>query len=298
VVLPDRRTGLLLAVAVMAVSTSGPIIAACTAPALAIAFWRCCWGSGATGLVLLLRRRRGALPTGSQQWRASAVAGVWLALHFGTWIPSLSFTSVASATALVATQPVWAAMLARRRGATVAPSVWAGIGICLLGVVVLTGIDFALDPASLVGNGLALLGAVTAAAYVSAGERVRQDVGAAGYTTVCYGVAAAVLLVAVLIGGIPLGGYSGRDWALIVALTVLAQLLGHTLINVVLGSVSATVTSLAILFELPGAVLIAALWLGVVPPLAVVPALVLIAAGLVVVIRSAGLPEPVEEPAG
>ena len=57
-------------------------------------------------------------------------------------------------------------------------------------------------------------------------------------------------------------------------------------------------TSLAILFELPGAVLIAAVWLGVVPPPAVVPALVLIAAGLVVVIRGAGLPEPVEAPAG
>jgi drug/metabolite transporter (DMT)-like permease len=298
VVLPDRRTGVLLGVAVAAVSTSGPIIAACTAPALAIAFWRCFLGSGATGLYLLLRRRRGVLPAGPAQWRASAVAGGWLALHFAAWIPSLSFTSVASATALVATQPVWAAMLAQRRGARVAPAVWLGIAIALLGVGVLTGIDFALDPRSLVGNGLALVGAVTAAAYVSAGERVRRVVGAAGYTTVCYAVAAGALLVAVLVGRVPLTGFSLRDWGLILALTVLAQLLGHSLINVVLGSASATVTSLAILFELPGAVLIAALWLGLVPPLAVLPALLLIAAGLVVVIRAADLAEPTEDPAG
>lgn len=281
----------------MAVSTSAPLIAATTAPALAIAFWRCFLGSGATGIWLLLRRSgRGAVPP--QAWRASIWAGVLLGLHFATWIPSLRFTSVASSTALVATQPVWAALLARWRGAPVRPAVWVGISISLVGVLLLTGIDFALDPRSLIGNGLALVGAMFAAAYVSVGESARQHLSTASYTFVGYGVAAVVLLPLALVSGAALAGYSTRDWVLILALTVLAQLLGHTLIARVLGSTSATVTSLAILFELPGAVLIAAVWLGVVPPLAVLPALALILLGLVVVIRAAELPVPVVDPAG
>ena len=107
-----------------------------------------------------------------------------------------------------------------------------------------------------------------------------------------------MLLPIALVAGASLSGYAARDWWLIIALTVLAQLLGHTLINRVLGSVSATVTSLAILFELPGAVIIAAAWLGLVPPLAVLPALGLILLGLIVVIRAADLPVPVTDPPG
>jgi len=288
----------LLAVAVLAVSTSAPIIAATTAPALAIAFWRCFLGAGATSLWVVWRRRGEVATLTRRQIRGTALAGVLLAAHFGTWIPSLRFTSVASATALVATQPVWAALLARWRGAQVAPAAWVGIAISLLGVVVLTGIDFSLDPRSAIGNGLALAGAILAAAYVSATEDVRAGLSTGTTTLLTYGFAALALLPVCLVLRVPMVGFSQRDWILIIALTVLAQLLGHSLIAWVLATTSATVTSLAILFELPGAVIIAAVWLGVVPPLSILPALALLFIGLIVVIRSADLPELVEDPAG
>ncbi len=284
---PSARDLALLAVAVLAVSSSAPIIAACAAPALAIAFWRCALGSGVTGLWVAVRQRGAVLALDARAWRGSLLAGVLLGAHFAAWIPSLRFTSVASSTALVATQPVWAALLARRRGIRVSPAVWGGIAVALAGVAVLTGIDFALDRRSLIGDGLALLGAVLAAAYVSVGERVRQSVPTATYTAVVYGSAAVALLPLVVLTGSALTGYSARDWVLILALTGIAQLLGHTLINAVLATTSATVTSLAILFELPGAVIIAALWLGTVPPPVVYPALGLILLGLVMVIRAA-----------
>lgn len=298
VTVPAPGDLVLLAVAVSAISTSGPIIATCAAPALAIAFWRCLLGSGATAGWLIATRPRSGWPADAAQLRAAVAGGVFLALHFAAWIPSLRFTSVASATALVATQPIWAAVLARMRGARIAAAVWWGIGVSLAGVLLLTGIDFSLDPATLIGNGLALLGGLLAAAYVSVGESARQHLSTGSYTFIGYGTAAAVLLPLTVLFGAPLTGFDPRDWWLILALTALAQLLGHSLINRVLGSVSATVTSLAVLFELPGAVIIAAAWLGVVPPLAVLPALALILVGLMVVIRAADLPVPVEEPAG
>ncbi|MGZ4749369.1 MAG: EamA/RhaT family transporter, partial [Oryzihumus sp.] len=76
-------------------------------------------------------------------------------------------------------------------------------------------------------------------------------------------------------------------WQL-VALTAGAQLLGHSLINVVLQTSSPTVVSLAILFEMPGAALIAALWLGQLPPTGLLPAALLLLAGVATVVRSGG----------
>lgn len=283
-----------LAVALVFISASGPMIAATTAPALAISFWRCFLGSAFTSPFVLLRRRRELLSLDKRQWWLIAATGSLLALHFATWIPSLRFTSVASSTALVATQPVWAALIARARGVRVPRMAWLGIGIALIGVLVLTGIDVSVDPRHLIGDVLALLGAMFAAAYVSVGEVARKSVSTPTFTMGLYGVAAGVLLVLCIVGGQQMVGFSAQDWALILGLTLGAQLLGHTLINKVLATTSATVVSLAILLEMPGATIIAALALGQVPTWGLIPAVALMFAGIVLVIRSSTSTEPSE----
>jgi drug/metabolite transporter (DMT)-like permease len=125
---------------------------------------------------------------------------------------------------------------------------------------------------------------------------VRRTVSTPTYTSLAYGVSALVLLPMCLALGQGLWGYTTSEWATIVALTAGAQLLGHTLINRVLRTTSATVTSLAILLEMPGATIIAAVWLGQVPSAALVPAIALIFAGLVLVIRSGDPQVPSESP--
>jgi drug/metabolite transporter (DMT)-like permease len=286
----------LLLVAVLAISSSAPIIAATAAPALAISFWRCLLGSGATLPFAALRHTRELRGLSRDELRWTAIAGLLLAAHFAMWVPSLRFTSVASSTALVATQPVWAAFIARRQGVYIARSAWVGIALALLGVVVLTGVDFALDPRALIGDAMALAGGMLSAAYVTAGHRVRQTVSTPTYTTLAYAVSALALLPVCLVLGVQLTGFSADDWVKILALTAGAQLLGHTLMALVLRSTSATVVSLAVLFEVPGAILIAALWLGQVPPLAILPAVLLLFAGLVLVIRSGDRVVPTETP--
>ncbi len=294
--LPGPRDTTLLAVAVLSVSTSAPMIAACTAPALAIAFWRSILGAGATAPWLFLKGFGEFRALSRRQWVWLISAGLFLAAHFATWIPSIRFTSVASAAALVATQPIWAALIARSMGARVDRGVWVGIGVSLVGVLVLTGIDFSLDPRSLIGDGLALVGAVLAAAYVTTGERARQSLSTVNYTTVAYTVAALGLLPLCVLFGADLSGYSARDWLLILGLTVIAQLLGHTVVSLVLQSTSATVVSLAILFELPGAIIVAAIFLQQYPPVQVIPALVLLGVGLIIVVRASRSDQPLESP--
>jgi drug/metabolite transporter (DMT)-like permease len=294
VTIPPPRDAALLVVAITAVSTSAPLIAATAAPALAIAAWRNLM-SGGVLVPIALATRRGELRTlGRRGWGLSLFAGALLAGHFATWVPSVTLTSVASSTALVATQPVWAALLARAAGREVGRPVWVGILVAVAGAGMITGADVTLSARAVAGDLLALLGGILAAAYVTAGAAVRVRISTTAYTTVCYSACALLLALVCLAAGIPLAGYDANTWLKLVALTAGAQFLGHSLINVVLRSTSPTVVSLAILFEAPGAALIAAVWLHQLPPVSALPGIVVLLVGLAIVIRAGARAIPVE----
>jgi drug/metabolite transporter (DMT)-like permease len=274
----------LLGVAIVAVSTSALLIREAAAPALAVAFWRTALAAGLLGTVTALRPKRRAELVGLERRprRASVAAGLLLAAHFATWIPSLSFTTVASSVALVATQPVWAAVIASILGQRIPGRAWAGIAVALAGVLVLSGVDFATSGRALFGDALALTGGILAAAYVTVGASVRQAVSTTVYTTLCYSTAAIVLLAVAVAARDPLAGtgYDGGTWACLVAITLGPQLLGHSLINRVLRTISPTVVSVAILGEIVGSAFMAWAAFGESPPAGAYPAAVLIAAGV------------------
>jgi len=285
---PPPRDGALLAVAIAGVSFSGPLMAATAAPALAIALWRNVFGAGITALAVR------ELRVGARAWGTALLAGVALAVHFGTWVPSLTMTSVASATALVSTQPIFAALLAMVAGRTLPRSAWVGIGVATLGAGLVAGADIAVSARALAGDLLALTAGAAAAVYVTIGAAARVRMSTATYTTACYSTCAVLLLIVCGIGGVHVTGFSGNAWLKIVFVTVCAQLLGHTLINVVLHSTSPTVVSLALLFEVPGAALVAYLWLHQRPPASALPGIALLLAGLAVVVRARSAPTDID----
>lgn len=277
----SARDAVLLVVAVICVSASAPLIAACAAPALAIAMYRCLLAAALTAGWMALRRQPIVLPAGPRQ---SVLPGLALAAHFAAWIPSLRLTTVALSTAMISTQPVWSALLARVTGRRV----WIGIGVSVLGVLVLTGFGGHLDARSLAGMGLALIGAVLAAIYVSFGERLRASTDIGSYTSTVYAASAAALLLVCLLAGVPLTGYAARDWVLIAVITLVAQIGGHSVMNMVVHRVSATVVSTAILFEAPGATILAALFLGQSVGVSLVLGLAVMLMGLILVVRGTG----------
>jgi drug/metabolite transporter (DMT)-like permease len=292
-----RRTtptldAVLLAVAVLAVSTSGPLVREAAAPTLAIAFWRTTLASAVILPVAALRNRDELRGLTRNELRTAAIAGVFLTLHFGCWIPSLSFTSVASSVALTCTQPVWAAVMARVRGEHIARGAWFGIGVALLGALLLTGIDFTVSSRALFGDGLALAGGIFGAAYVTVGADARRAMSTTAYTSVCYPLAGVALLAVCLATRQNLGHYSAHTWWIILAITIGPQLLGHSLVNRVLRTISATTVSVAILFEIVGATLVAWWWFSETPPNGAYPAAVLIAIGVVLVVRAGNTAAP------
>ena len=283
---------LLLAVAVLAVSTSGPLVREADAPGMAIAFWRTILGSLVVVGIAVIRHRTELRSLRREQVRLGVVAGVFLGLHFATWVPSLTYTTVASSVALVCTVPVWAALIARARGEEVPASAVAGIAIALCGVLVLTGVDLSVSGRALFGDALALAGGVLAAAYMTVGSDARRSMSTVTYSSLCYSVAACGLLIACVVGRQSLAGYDAHTWWVLVAITIGPQLLGHTLVNRVLRTFTATVVSVAILFEIVGATLIAWWWFDEAPPVGAYPAAALIAAGVVLVVRASNTPVP------
>jgi len=288
---PPARDLALIALAIGAVSTAAPLIREARAPALAIAFWRNAFAVAVLAPVCAARRREeiARLPAGPAG--GALLAGLFLSAHFAAWVPSLSFTTVASSVALVATQPVWAALLARARGHTVPAQAWLGIGVAVSGAVLLTGVDVALSGRALVGDLLALAGGALAAAYVTVGGEVRQTVSTTLYTSICYSTAAVVLALLCLGGGQALSGFDGRTWLCLLALTAGPQFLGHSVVNRVLRTTSATIVSVAILFEIVGSSLIAWAAFGEAPPAGAYPAAVLITGGVVLVVLAGRPPE-------
>jgi drug/metabolite transporter (DMT)-like permease len=278
----DRGDYVLLAFAVLCASCSAPLIAATAAPGLAIAFWRTGAAAVVIGPVAFARRevftRRGVL--------LGLLAGVALAAHFGTFIPSLEYTSVASASALVCSQAVWAGVFGRLLGERLPRRAWIGTATCLAGVLLVTGVDASLDARALGGDVLALAGGMFGGVYIVTGGFARRELSTVAYTSLCYGVCGLLLLVVCLITGSALTGYPAADWARIAALTVTGQLLGHSLMNLVLRSISPTIVSLATLFTVPGATLIAAATIGESPPVETVPAVALLLAGTAIVISA------------
>ncbi|HSJ20199.1 MAG TPA: DMT family transporter, partial [Nocardioidaceae bacterium] len=262
------RTLLLMAVGVVAVSMSGPLMAAMVVPPLAIAFWRNALATVLLAPSALSTRRPELTSLGSRELVLVALSGLALAVHFATWVTSLTLTSVASATALVSLQLAWVVAWQLLRGERFGVGVVAGLALAFAGVLVVSGVDLTLSLRALAGDGLALVGGLTAAAYMIVGSRARQTMSTTTYTFVCYGTCSVALAVAALVAGQELAGYDGGQWLLLVAVTLTAQLLGHSVFNHLLATTSPVLVSLAILLEVPGAALLAAWWLDQQPPAA------------------------------
>jgi drug/metabolite transporter (DMT)-like permease len=287
-----QRAGLLtagaLTVAVLAVSSSAPLIAFAAAPALAVAFWRNGLATVALTPITLGPRRTELRAAGRRDLIFCALAGLALAAHFGTWMPSVQLGSVATATALVATQPVWQGLIAAGQGRRPPIAVWAGIGFAVAGAAWATGADVGVSGRAVLADVLALLGGMAAAVYTALGERARTRLSTTTYTWVCYGVCAVVLLIVCVTARAPLLGYDRKTWLAILAIVAGAQLLGHSMFNYALHRTSATTVSVLILLETPGAALIAWLWLGQTPRADAVPGLVLLLVGVGVVVVGGG----------
>ncbi len=294
----SRRTIALLVVGVLAVSSSAVLVRLAHAPSLAQAFYRCALAAAVLVPFGLIRHRSGYRSLARPQWRLAVVSGLFLGAHFATWIPSLSYTTVAASTVIVTTQPLWVAVFGGIAGERTSRRALVGIGVALVGTIAITGADLGGGGRAAVGDLLALAGAVCAGVYVLVGRRLRQELSVVVYTSIVYSTAAVALAICMAVSGTRFAGYPPRTWLVFALMTIGPQLLGHTVFNYVLGHVRASVVAVAVMAEPVGATLLALAILGESPTANAVLGGVLILAGVYVAIAAEGGRRPeVAEPA-
>ena len=245
-----------LFLAVCAISTGAPFARwAAPAPPLAIAAVRVAvaslllFGAGWRDIPRLREVARRDRPL-------IALAGVLLAVHFGSWIASLSFTSTAASVALVCTSPVFAALFGSLLGDRVTRRELAGMLVAAAGCAVLAGGDWRAGGDALVGDGLALVGAASAAGYLVVGRRLRRGVPLLPYLGVVNAVAAVALVGAALVGGAHMAALPGHTYLACIGAALVASLVGHSLLNAAVRVTPTHLVALAVLGEPIGASLI------------------------------------------
>lgn len=282
----NRYVWLVLIVALVAASLAAIFIRLADAPGVTVAFWRMLLAS----LVMLPVTVRGLRRTplrGRNLWLTVA-AGALLALHFATWISSLSFTTVAASVSLAATAPLWVALLAWLFLGT-APTLGLLIGVVLAvaGAATIGFGDLTGGSRPLLGDVLALVGAVAAAGYLLLGRVVqRRGVGLDAYAGSAYAVAALVLLPAPLIFGVSYIDYSLATFGWVLLLALVPQLIGHTGINYAARYLDTTLVATALLLEPIGSGLLALVLFGETPGALTLVGGVILLLGVLLTVRS------------
>lgn len=272
-----------VAVGVLAVSAAAIFIRLADAPALAVAFWRCALGVVVLAPFAVVKRER--LPR-RRSLGLLVASGVVLGAHFGFWISSLDYTSVAASAVLVCTTPIFVAIPAYFvLGEKTSALSFAGIVVAIAGSAIIAG-DGSVGSAALFGNALAVLGAITIAAHLLIGRFSRTTgLGVVTYSVVVYASAALTLLPVALLSGAPLWGYSAETWFWLWAITLGPQILGHTVLNWALRYVETAVISGSVLAEPVIASLLAWLILAEKPGLPTVLGGVVVLIGLFFLLR-------------
>lgn len=257
---------LILAVGILAVSTSSILTRLAQAPPLVLGTYRL--------LLATVILTPVAAPRLAREWRKLerrdllhlALSSVALALHFATWISSLSYTTVASSVILVATNPIFVGLMSHFiLGERVDRQTVIAIALTFVGSIIISYGDMTLSGQALLGDILALLGALAASAYILLGRAVRRKLSTVSYVWPCYGLAGLLLLLFCIVSGQPLIGYAPRTYLIFVALAIGPQILGHSAFNWALGHFTPIFVTLALLGEPVGASLLALLILGEAP---------------------------------
>lgn len=254
----DRLRLVVLGAGLISISLASVLIKLCPAPPFTISSYRLLIAALIYLLIARLRRRPvwGAFSPAGRRW--AFLSGLFLGIHFLSWISSLRYTSVAVSVILVQTFPVFVVigswLFLHER-----PSRRTAIGmiLALAGGVVITLEAGRNGEVRMAGNLLALTGALGAAGYYLIGRKLRSEVDTVPYVGLVYSVAAVVALAATLGSGAPMTGFTLRTGLLLVAIALLPQVIGHTSLNWALKHYSATTVSILTLAEPLGATILA-----------------------------------------
>ena len=281
-----KRQYSVLAIGVISVSFAAVFIRLADAPSLVIAAWRMCLAALILAPFAVKLAGKELRQISGRDLAMMLLAGGFLALHFGLWITSLSYTSVATSVVLVTATPIFVAVtsyLLFKEKLTI--KIVLGIIISIGGSILIGYGNWSIGTNQLLGAGLALAGALAVAGYLLIGRRIRRTIGLLSYAFITYSSAAVLLLITTMASGYSLSGYSGNTYLMFVLLALIPQILGHSSLNWSLKFMPATMVTIAVLGEPIIATILAFLILNEAPTLTEIIGGILILGGIFIAFR-------------
>jgi len=246
-------------IGVIAVSTSAIFVKmAPNAPAGIIAFYRLFFATVIMLPFILFKYRDELKVVSRRDWMLASISGVFLALHFILWFESLQYTSVASSVVLVTLQPIFAFIGTYLFfGERFSIAAIISMLITIVGSIIIGWGDFHISGLALLGDVLALLGAVAITVYFLLGQRLRRSLSLMTYTFIVYGISSIILLLYNLVMRYDFIHHPPDYWFIFLALAIVPTFFGHSLFNWALKWLSTSTISMAIVFEPIGATFLA-----------------------------------------
>ncbi len=264
---------LVLIVGIVSISLSAIFIRMCSdMPSLSIAVFRLVIASSVLITIAFFKKIK-LSAIDKRDLFLMVLGGFFLAFHLITWITSLKFTSVANSVALVTTNPIFVGFFSvfflKNR---LEKEIILGILLSVLGSFLISrGYSGAsIETANhVIGDMLAIFGAIFASGYLLVGSIVRERVETFEYILVIYSITSVILVIISLIASFTFlkgqnvfFGFSLKSYFFVFLLAVVSQLLGHTSFNYSLKFLKPGFVAITILGEPIGASIFAYLIFG------------------------------------
>jgi drug/metabolite transporter (DMT)-like permease len=281
----DPRPHVGVGLGVIVCSTAATLIrlAQADAPSLTIAAWRLTLATLILGPIVLITHRSELRGLTRREWGSALASGTLLAIHFGAWITSLAYTSVAASVVLVTAYPIFVGLASRIFLRERLPrKMIVAIAVAVIGSMFIGLGDLGEGTHRLWGDFLAVIGAISGAGYFLIGRQLRTRLSLLTYVFPVYGTAATILMTLLLASGLPRVPDQPQTWLWILLMALGPQLLGHSSLNWALRYLSATYVTIATLGDPICSTLLAWWWLGEKPSLWAVVGGALILAGIAI----------------
>lgn len=257
--------GLLLAVAAVVCFSTSPVFTLLAAPFSPFEITVGRLSVGAMAVWFLARLAGQPLLPRRSNLPLFVVFGLITALHFLTYIASLSHTTIAHSLAIVYTAPIFVTLFsAALLKEPILPRKWLGVLVAVAGIAVLVGFEARWTRQMILGDLLALGSAITFGLYSVAGRSQRERYGLFTYAGTVYALAALWTLPVAAVAFTP-AGYQARSLLAVLAAGLIPMAAGHTMYNAALRRTHATTVNLIATQEVTGGVLLGMLLLNQVP---------------------------------
>ena len=277
---------LILFIGVLSVSFAAIFIRLADAPPLVIAACRLAIASIILIPIAATKARQSLNKLSRHDILLILLSSVFVALHFGLWITSLSYTSIASSVVLVTAHPAFVTVISCFLwGERVNKLAIGGIVVAFAGVILVNYNGFIFGSQAILGDLMALIAGFAMGAYLIIGRQLRAQIDILSYLSILYTCSAVILLIATLSFGYNLFGYSNTTYLMMILLALVPQLIGHSTLNLAVRLIPVIFVSVAILGEPVGATILGYLILGEAPTANEIAGGLLILGGIFLVMR-------------